>query len=113
MIIASHSLRELEDICDSFILIDDSEVKVCGKIEDALDNIIKLQVVFDTEVNESDMPFRCMRFTRVGRVITVVARGEKQELLNKLNGMNPLIIDEVGMDFEDYFIEEVRRGSVL
>ena len=101
VIIASHSLRELEDICDSFILIDNSEVKVCGKIEDALDNIIKLQVVFQNEVNESDIPFRCMRFTRVGRVITVVARGDKQELLEQLNAMNPLIIAEVGMDFED------------
>ena len=113
VIIASHSLRELEDICDSFILIDSSEVKVCGKIEDALDNIIKLQVVFDREVNESDIPFKCMRFARVGRVITVVARGDKQELLDKLNAMNPLIIDEVGMDFEDYFIEEVRKEAAV
>lgn len=111
VVIASHSLRELEDICDSFILIDNNEVKVCGKIEDALDNITKLQVVFKTEVSESDIPFPCIRFTRVGRVITIVARGDKQGLLDKLNGMNPLIIDEVGMDFEDYFIEEVRKGA--
>ncbi|MDE7463465.1 MAG: ABC transporter ATP-binding protein [Clostridiales bacterium] len=111
VIIASHSLRELEDICDSFILIDASEVKVCGKIEDAFDDIIKLQVVFDHEVNESELPFPCMRFTRVGRVINVVARGDKQELYDKLNAMNPLLIDEVGMDFEDYFIEEVRKGA--
>lgn len=110
IIIASHSLRELEDICDSFILIDNSTVKVCGKIGDALENIAKLQVVFSAEVSESDMPFRCMRFTRVGRVITVVARGDKQELISKLEAMHPLIIDEVGMDFEDYFIEEVRNG---
>lgn len=113
VIIASHSLRELEDICDSFILIDNSEVKVCGKIEDALDNMIKLQVVFPTEVNEGDIPFRCMRFTRVGRVITVVARGDRQEILEKLYAMDPLIVDEVGMDFEDYFIEEVRKGEEI
>ncbi|MCH5351827.1 MAG: ABC transporter ATP-binding protein [Clostridiales bacterium] len=110
VIIASHSLRELEDICDSFILIDNMTVKVCGKIEDALDNIVKLQVVFSTEMEEKDMPFPCMRFTRVGRVVTVVARGGKDELTAKLEKMNPLIIDEVGMDFEDYFIEEVRSG---
>ncbi len=110
VVIASHSLRELEDICDSFILIDNSEVKVCGKIEDALDNIVKLQVVFPHEVEERDMPFPCMRFTRVGRVVTVVARGDRGELISRLEAMNSLIIDEVGMDFEDYFIEEVRRG---
>ena len=110
VIIASHSLRELEDICDSFILIDNNKVKVCGKIEDALDNIVKLQVVFSTELDEKDMPFKCMRFTRVGRVITVVARGDKQELKDALEKMSPLIIDEVGMDFEDYFIEEVQSG---
>ena len=110
VIIASHSLRELEDICDSFILIDNMTVKVCGKIEDALDNIVKLQVVFSTEMEEKDMPFPCMRFTRVGRVVTVVARGGKDELTDRLNKLNPLIIDEVGMDFEDYFIEEVQSG---
>ena len=108
VIIASHSLRELEDICDSFILIDNASVKVCGRIEDALDNIVKLQVVFSVEMDESRMPFKCMRFTRVGRVVTVVARGDKHELMSKLEAMNPLIIDEVGMDFEDYFIEEVQ-----
>lgn len=109
VIIASHSLRELEDICDSFILIDRNTVKVCGRIEDALDDIFKLQLVFEGDVTERDLPFECVRFDKLGRVITVVAHGDKDELVAKLDALKPLVVDEIPMDFEDYFIEEVSR----
>ena len=112
VIIASHSLRELEDICDSFILIDNTNVKVSGNLETALSNIFKLQIAFkDGETPE--LPFEYLRKDVSGRVITVVAKGDKQEILNILSKMNPLILEEIPMDFEDMFIEEVQKRGYL
>ena len=113
IIIASHSLRELEDICDSFVLIDDSKVKVSGKIEEALDNIFKLQMAFEQDIKPEDLPVRFIRAEKVGRIITAVAKGDKQQVMQKLESLNPVILEEIPMDFEDMFIEEVRKEGYL
>lgn len=113
VVIASHALRELEDICDSFILVDQATVRVCGKIESALENIFKLQVAFAEEIGQDDLPMECIQFTRTGRVITVVGRGDKQDAMQKIAAMNPLLLEEVPMDFEDMFIEEVQSRGYL
>ena len=113
IIIASHSLRELEDICDSFVLIDDNRVKVSGKIEEALENIFKLQLAFDGNVTPNDFDFDYISAECVGRVITVVARGDKQAVKQKLSALNPIIMEEIPMDFEDMFIEEVNKRGYL
>lgn len=113
IIIASHSLRELEDICDSFILIDDTSVKVSGKIESALNKIFKLQLAFKEDIKPEDLPFEYVSAEVSGRVITVVARGDAEEIKQKLEKMNPVIMEEIPMDLEDMFIEEVRERGYL
>lgn len=113
VVIASHSLRELEDICDSFVLVDNAEVKVSGKIENALENIFKLQLAFREDVKAEDLPFEYLRAEQLGRVFTVVARGDKEAVKAKIAEMDPLIMEEIPMDFEDLFIEEVKSKGYL
>lgn len=113
VIIASHSLRELEDICDSFILIDDTSVKVSGKIENALNKIFKLQLAFSQSIHPEQLPFEYISAEESGRVITVVARGDVGAAKEKLSPLNPIIMEEIPMDLEDMFIEEVRERGYL
>lgn len=113
IIIASHSLRELEDICDSFILIDDTSVKVSGKIENALNKIFKLQLAFRQDIDPEQLPFKYVSAEVVGRVITVVARGDVEAAKQKLLAFDPIIMEEIPMDLEDMFIEEVRERGYL
>ena len=113
VIIASHSLRELEDICDSFILIDDTSVKVSGKIENALSKIFKLQLAFSQNIHPEQFPFEYVRAEESGRVITLVARGDVEEIKQKLLPFDPIIMEEIPMDLEDMFIEEVRERGYL
>ncbi len=115
VIIASHSLRELEDICDSFVLIDSATVKQCGSLVDALDNIFKLQFAFggNKEFTRERVPFEVVRFTKVGKVITVVAHGDKADAIEKITALDPLFVEEIPMDFEDMFIEEVQSRGYL
>lgn len=113
ILIASHALRELEDICDSFVLIDNNTVKVCGKIENALDNIFKLQLAFEENLEPSDLPFKYVSAEKNGRVITVVVRGDKERIKETIAALKPLIMEEIPMDFEDMFIEEVTERGYL
>lgn len=113
VVISSHSLRELEDISDSFALLDGRKIKSFGKIDEALSQICKLQVVFAEEKEEKDMPFPCKQFVKTGRVIHLVAEGTADELNEKLAPLQPLIVDEIPMDFEDMFLSEVEKRGYL
>ena len=112
VVIASHSLRELEDICDSYILIDNTGV-ACGKIDTALGQMMKLQLAFEGDIEEEDLPLKCLHYEKTGRVITVVTRGDREKIMAKLAAMKPLILEEIPMDFEDMFIEEVKSRGYL
>lgn len=107
VIIASHSLRELQDVCDGFFILSDTRVKFCGKKTDLPDRLVKLQAAFDFEASECDMPFECVRFNRVGRVVTLFARGKVDELIEALKARGALVVDEISADFEDYFLSEL------
>lgn len=113
VIIASHSLRELEDICDSFALLDGHSVKAHGKIDDELSKLRKYQLVFDRDIEQEDFPFECIHFVKTGRVIKIVVRGETEKIRAKIDALNPLIVDEVPMDFEDMFIYEAGERGYL
>lgn len=113
VVIASHSLRELEDICDSFALLDGHSVKAFGKIDNALSRLSKYQLVFERNVERDDLPFECVHFEKTGRVIKIVVRGDLEETRAQIDAMNPLIVDEIPMDFEDLFIYEVGERGYL
>lgn len=113
VIIASHSLRELEDICDSFALLDGHSVKAYGKLDGELSKLSKYQLVFDRDVEREDLPFECIHFEKSGRVIKIVVRGENEKTRAKINAMKPLILDEIPMDFEDMFIYEAGESGYL
>ena len=113
VVIASHSLRELEDICDSFALIDGKTVKAYGRIDGELNRLSKYQLVFERNVEREELPFDCIHFEKTGRVIKVVVRGDVAAIRAKIDNMKPLIVDEIPMDFEDMFIYEVgERGYI-
>ncbi len=113
VVIASHSLRELEDICDSFALLDGHSVKAYGKIEGELSKLSKFQLVFERNVEREDLPFECLHFEKTGRVIRVVVRGDAEKTRELIASMDPLIVDEIPMDFEDMFLYEVGERGYL
>ena len=113
VVIASHSLRELEDICDSFALLDGHSVKTFGKIDNALSQLSKYQLVFEKSVEREELPFECIHFEKTGRVIKIVVRGDTDAIRAQIDAMRPLIVDEIPMDFEDLFIYEVGERGYL
>ncbi len=112
-LIASHSLRELEDISDSFALLDNKTVKAYGNLQGELAKLSKYQLVFEDDKLREDMPFECLHFEKTGRVIRLVAKGDPQTIRACIENMKPLVMDEIPMDFEDMFIYEVGERGYL
>ena len=113
VIISSHSLRELEDICDSFALLDKNHIVSSGNLSEALDEIHKYQIAFKEAITKDEFPKIYKSFSADGRVVKIVTSLKYDEIEEKLKDINPIFIDELSIDFEEMFEAVVEEGGYL
>ena len=113
VLISSHSLRELEDICSGFALLDGGTIADAGDIHDALGKVHKFQFALEKEVRREDIPFECLSFEAEGRVARIVVRGEPEYILRMLEALHPLFVEEIAVDFEELFLCEVQKRGYM
>ncbi len=113
VIISSHSLRELEDFCDSYALIDRMTVSSSGDIAEKVGSFCKFQLAFLEEFDESIFSgLPAVSLDKSGRFVRIVLRGESERMKKALEALEPVIVEEMPMDFEEMFIHEVEeRGN--
>ena len=113
VLISSHSLRELEDICDSYGILDNGEITCYGQIDSALEKLHKFQAAFSKPVSKEDFEFTCLSFTQTGKVVQIIARGDASDIEKKIREKSPLFVEEIQVDFEEMFIGEVQTRGYL
>ena len=113
VIISSHNLKELEDICDSFGILEDGRIISYGDLLQSKEQINKYQVVFAQEQDKevfSDLDI--LHFEKEGRVCKLVIRGNEEDVTAKLNELKPVLMDVLQVNFEELFIYELEsRGT--
>ena len=112
VLISSHSLRELEDFCDSYALIDNKTVAESGDISTHVNRFCKFQLAFLQPAEKSlfsHLPVVSME--QNGRFVRLVLEGENHILQKQLEALGPVIIEEMPMDFEELFLYEVGKGE--
>ncbi|MBQ8320683.1 MAG: ABC transporter ATP-binding protein [Clostridia bacterium] len=113
VVISSHSLRELEDICDSYAILDGGSITSSGDLNEALAGVCKLQAAFSGEVREEDFDFPCLLFEKTGRVVRIVVKGDREEIVKKVGAMEPIFVEEIDVDFEELFVSEIKNRGYL
>ena len=114
VIISSHSLRELEDICDTYCLLDNKNIASSGVIDDQKEKYHKYQVAFENVLNKEDFDnIEFVSYNQDQRIIKVVVKDDYETFKNKISKYNPLLIDEIAIDFEELFIIEVESRGYL
>lgn len=113
VLISSHSLRELEDICSGFALLDGGTIADAGDIHDALGKVHKFQFALEREVRREDIPFECLSFEAEGRVAKIIVRGEAEYIMRMLEALRPLFVEEIAVDFEELFLCEVQKRGYM
>jgi len=107
-IIASHNLRELEDICDHVGLLHKGGILFSKDLEDLKCNVHKIQCVFKDEdsancfINEINP----VQSEKRGSLFTLTVHGERQEILEKLSLTNPIFSEVLPLSLEEIFISE-------
>lgn len=114
IVISSHSLRELEDICDCYGLIDKMEIASSGDISESIDKTHKYQVAFnETPCKEMFSDFKILAYEQESRIVRIVVNDDIDTFTEKINKYNPLLIDEIPINFEELFIIEVENRGYL
>jgi ABC-2 type transport system ATP-binding protein len=112
VIISSHSLRELENLCDSFILLDNNTIPAYGDISEKVNEMCKFQLAFTSQIDESafdNLPV--VAIERNGKFIRIVLKGDRDTMYNSLLELSPAVIEEMKMDFEEAVISEIERSA--
>ena len=112
-VISSHSLRELEDICSGFALLDGGAVADAGDLSETLERVHKFQAAFEEPVPRERFPFECLSFESEGRVVRFVVRGGREEIVSALKALSPIFVEEIKVDFEELFLCEVKSRGYL
>ena len=113
VIIASHSLRELEDICDTFAIIDKNKIAASGELFDSLDKIHKYQIAFNEKIDINNFPKIYKTIHQDERIIRIITDKSLDELKVNLKDLNPLFIDELSINFEEMFNAVIEEGGYL
>ncbi|MCI8672468.1 MAG: ABC transporter ATP-binding protein [Lachnospiraceae bacterium] len=107
-IIASHNLRELEDICDHVGLLHKGGILFAKDLEEMKIYIHKIQCVFREE-GDAERAFEGLEILQQeqrGSLYTVTARGTREGILQKIQETDPLFAEVLPLSLEEIFISE-------
>ena len=111
IIISSHNLRELEDICDSYGILQHGRITTYGDLLESKEMLHKYQVAFTSPLDEEAFDgFDILYRKKEGSVYTLVIRGEREEIVSRLEALDPVILDVLNVSFEELFIYEHEGG---
>lgn len=107
-IIASHNLRELEDICDHVGLFHKGGILLSKDLDDMKCNIQKIQCVFSDAQEEQRIlaQLNTIKCEYRGSLRTLTVRGEKTELVNLFASASPVFFEVLPLSLEEIFISE-------
>ena len=108
VLVSSHNLWELEDVCDHVGILDHGRVLLERSLSDLQDNTVKLQAAY-AGVTEPVLPaeLNILHRSHVGRVYTYIIRGKREEILRRMQITDPVLLEPIPLTLEEIFIYEL------
>ena len=106
-VIASHNLRELEDMCDHVGLLHRGGILLSRDIVDLKLNIHKVQFVLKDEEDEDKLsPLNVIKKERRGKLMTYTVRGNQGEIKAVMDAADTIFYEMIPLSLEEIFISE-------
>ena len=106
VLVSSHNLRELEDVCDHVGIMNHGQMLVERSLSALQDNIVKIQLAF-ADGGKLPEGLEILHRSSTGRLQQLILRGSAEELTAKLSAAGPLFLDVVPLNLEEIFIYEL------
>ena len=108
VLVSSHNLRELEDVCDHVGVMNRGKVLLERSLSELQDNTVKIQLAFDSE-EPPQLPaeLTVLHHSRVGRLHTIIFRGRADYITERLKICSPVFMEAIPLTLEEIFIYEL------
>ncbi len=108
VLVSSHNLRELEDVCDTVGIMNKGKILLERSLSSLQGNVTKLQVAFKEDFELTALPdFDILNSQKTGSVYTLVVRGTQEECRQKMMKYEPVLVDAIPLTLEEIFIYEI------
>ncbi len=109
VLVSSHNLRELEDVCDHVGILYKGRMLLERSLDELQNNIVKVQMALAPGRELAPLPegFQLLHQSVLGRVHTLIIRGEQQALEAALAAQEPVVLDLLPLSLEEIFIYEL------
>lgn len=109
VLVSSHNLRELEDVCDHVGIMDHGKIIIERSLFDLHGNISKIQVACQSGMPKLPQEFEVLHMSNTGRVYTMIVKGDPKEVAAAIEteGEYLSIVDILPLTLEEIFIYEM------
>ncbi len=108
VLISSHNLRELEDVCDHVGIIFNGKMMIQRELDSLKSDIHKLQLAYaDNMPSDIFSSEELLHQARIGSVLQYIVRGNKESIVSRVRNTNPVIMDILPLSLEEIFIYEL------
>lgn len=107
VLVSSHNLRELEDVCDHVGILSKGKLLLERSLEELQGSVVKIQLVFDGAFPQLPEDIKILHHAQLGRVHTLIVRGGMHEVKNRLSVFQPILLDALPLTLEEIFIYEL------
>ena len=106
VLVSSHNLRELEDVCDHVGIMNRGKMLLERSLSQLQDNMVKVQLAL---ADGAELPegLDILHRSVTGRLQQLILRGDAEEVTNKLSTVQPLFMDVLPLSLEEIFIYEL------
>ena len=118
LVVSSHNITEIGELCDKAMLLHKGEVIFAKDIDDVREGFEKVQIALpEGELDRSAIEnagVEVLSFKTLGRVSTVITKGDKADITAKLSALSPAVLELVPLTLEEIFIYEMEvRGYAV
>lgn len=107
VLVSSHNLRELEDVCDHVGIMNEGKILIEKSLSDLQGSVAKVQVAFAGELPKLPDEVQLLHKVSTGRVHTLILKGEPERAKVVMEQLQPLLLDVLPLTLEEIFIYEL------
>ena len=107
VLVSSHNLRELEDVCDHVGIMNEGKILIEKSLSDLQGSVTKVQAAFAGDMPQLPDSIQVLHKVTTGRVHTLILKGEPKEAEAAMAATNPLLLDVLPLTLEEIFIYEL------
>ena len=109
VIIASHNMRELEDICDHIAFLHRGNLVVEDDVDEIKTQIHKFHAAFDRDFDQNEIigGLEILNIKRSGNLISFTAKGNKEDIEKIIKAQEPIFMESLPLTLEEIFMCEM------